>query len=492
MHVAWNPSMKRTATNLEVGSWLIVGDISGDVTAYNCKTFELVGKYKAHLPGLHDHAGSLVNQVLLWPSGGIISCGDDGRIVVADYHFWKVKDYCSSERLQTVEIVFQIVTDACNQVDAVEKAEHAAKELLAKHVAEERKVENARRQEKSKVLPELLRQLEETAEQVTMATRAVAHRKITALQRTKLAMQLLGGTASIPTTLQRELQAKIRAEEDTVGVLGPEAADGISEGVSQKGTRGGRGADMLSPRGAIAVTKSAMTGAVEGGNGDGTEMGDDVEKADGKKKVVNDMNDPPVTDVLTSDLEIIACFKNTGWDAGMRGGKGEWITASPNWHTAASNLINLRGVLSREAEKKRRPMVLSTGSPQSCVAVSEKFKVIFAGGKDRVIRVWNPLIQLENVGVDTLKGHEARIIGLVVIDKYGCLVSAATDKTIKLWDLQTFQELSRLVDNYQHRPVDRLASMSYDDTAGRLLTFGNRGRVWHVAPGSITSIDAKE
>ena len=36
-------------------------------------------------------------------------------------------------------------------------------------------------------------------------------------------------------------------------------------------------------------------------------------------------------------------------------------------------------------------MVLATGSPQTCVAVSEKFKVILCGGKDRKIRVWNPL-----------------------------------------------------------------------------------------------------
>ncbi len=32
--------------------------------------------------------------------------------------------------------------------------------------------------------------------------------------------------------------------------------------------------------------------------------------------------------------------------------------------------------------------------------------------------------------------------------------------------------------------------MSYDDGAGRLLTFGNRGRVWQVAPGSIQAIEA--
>jgi len=127
---------------------------------------------------------------------------------------------------------------------------------------------------------------------------------------------------------------------------------------------------------------------------------------------------------------------------------------------------------------------------QTCVAISERFKVVLTGGKDRIIRVWNPLIQIENVGVEYLKGHGARIIGLQVIDKFGSLISAATDKTIRLWDLQTFQELCKLHDSYQHRPVDRLTSISYDDTSGRLFTFGNRGRVWAVAPGSIQAVDA--
>ena len=65
MHVAWNPTVTRTATNLEQGSWLIVGDVAGDITAYNCKTLEEVGKYKAHFEGLHDASGCQVTQVVL-------------------------------------------------------------------------------------------------------------------------------------------------------------------------------------------------------------------------------------------------------------------------------------------------------------------------------------------------------------------------------------------------------------------------------------------
>jgi hypothetical protein len=66
----------------------------------------------------------------------------------------------------------------------------------------------------------------------------------------------------------------------------------------------------------------------------------------------------------------------------------------------------------------------------------------------------------ENTGVDMLEGHDARIIGLQVIDKYACLISAATDKTIRLWDLTTYMPLVKLVDTYTHRPVHRAAYTS--------------------------------
>lgn len=47
--------------------------------------------------------------MLLWPKVGVISCGDDGRVVVADYEFWKIKDYFSDEYLKVVELVLRSV-----------------------------------------------------------------------------------------------------------------------------------------------------------------------------------------------------------------------------------------------------------------------------------------------------------------------------------------------------------------------------------------------
>lgn len=508
MHVAWNPDVAHRGTNLEAGSWLLVGDVTGLVTAYSCKTFEVVGKYQAHTQALGG-SGCQVNQVVLWSKGGgIVSAGDDGRIVVADYQFWKVKDYLNSEKLQTVDMVLQIVSDAKAQLDrfvqdkfalccvaawvragdrlinsyvslngSVSKAEHKAAEAAAKAEAAQRRVQEARgasnedrdimtnartpvpqRQDNVPLLPQLLVDLEEAKDQAILASRAVSQRRLVACNGCRLAMELLGGNKSLPRGMLAQWQRDKTAYEAALALHEASPAD-VRPAQAQKGA-------MVTGEGEDSETaRSPMSGGASAGNaegpeadaGDGLQGGND-EGGEGKAKAKDqdDWMGRPVTEVLTRDLEMMACFKGLGWDASLRDGKGEWTSCPPDWHSVSGKLMLLRSRLAREAEASKRPMVLSTGTPQTCVAVSEKFKVVLCGGKDRIIRVWNPVINLDNVGVDTLQGHGARIVAIEVLDQFGCCISMATDKTIKLWDLHTFQELCKLTDGTLHRPVDRL------------------------------------
>ena len=55
--------------------------------------------------------------------------------------------------------------------------------------------------------------------------------------------------------------------------------------------------------------------------------------------------DQPVTEVLTNDAEIVACFRGVGWDASRRDGKGEWTACPPDWHAAARNLLQVRAAI---------------------------------------------------------------------------------------------------------------------------------------------------
>ena len=55
---AWNPGMSRNTTNVEAAMWLLVGDVDGHVTCYECKNHTQVSRiahlmcpYDAGLPG---------------------------------------------------------------------------------------------------------------------------------------------------------------------------------------------------------------------------------------------------------------------------------------------------------------------------------------------------------------------------------------------------------------------------------------------------------
>ena len=60
----------------------------------------------------------------------------------------------------------------------------------------------------------------------------------------------------------------------------------------------------------------------------------------------------------------------------------------------------------------------STGIRTTC---EEDCRCVVCGGKDKVIRLWNPFIVLEGIGVEELKGHSSRIVGLYMLDHMSSL-----------------------------------------------------------------------
>lgn len=116
----WDPNVPRSYSNIDAISWLLVGDVNGFVTCFDCKTHALVGKYRAHDPGLRFPQGNIVTCIQRWHKVGVISCGDDGRIVIGDASFWKVKDYRSDQRLKVVQYVIDVVQEAVKLAREVE------------------------------------------------------------------------------------------------------------------------------------------------------------------------------------------------------------------------------------------------------------------------------------------------------------------------------------------------------------------------------------
>ena len=66
--------------------------------------------------------------------------------------------------------------------------------------------------------------------------------------------------------------------------------------------------------------------------------------------------------------------------------------------------------------------------------------LLFTGGADRTIRVWDPTLRdAKKACVQTLRAHGGTVAALAYCE--GLLVSASTDKTIKVWRVDEGREL---------------------------------------------------
>jgi len=111
------------------------------------------------------------------------------------------------------------------------------------------------------------------------------------------------------------------------------------------------------------------------------------------------------------------------------------------------------------------------------MAVSPDGKRIVSSGVDKTIRVWD--VSTGNQMM-VLKGHEG-VVGDVAISPDGKrIVSVSSDKTAKVWDVATGSELMTL------RGHDKMVfSVAFSPDGARIVTGGERAiRVWDAASGT--------
>jgi hypothetical protein len=169
-----------------------------------------------------------------------------------------------------------------------------------------------------------------------------------------------------------------------------------------------------------------------------------------------------------------ACFEGIGWSS-----EAQAFVAEPEWSEA---LRRLEAHLARLGEAGRRArsqeMLVGLGTPQACVAVSARHRLVFAGGKDSVIRAWDPFITDPVRKVSRLEGHAGRIVALCALDRHHLLLSAAVDKWVRVWDVRTQAAVAKVQEPFTFVPVDRLMCVAFDPASKLFVTWGNRARVW--------------
>ncbi|KAJ7397051.1 WD repeat domain 64 [Pitangus sulphuratus] len=97
-----------------------------------------------------------------------------------------------------------------------------------------------------------------------------------------------------------------------------------------------------------------------------------------------------------------------------------------------------------------------------------KAKVVVTGGNDRVLRLWNPAINIRPTG--KLLGHKHSVVEIVTNEKDQHVISLSSAKVFRVWDVQTFAPLQVFHDN-QGSPAELdTFPMVFDNDHGILIT----------------------
>ncbi|KYB26741.1 WD repeat-containing protein on Y chromosome -like protein [Tribolium castaneum] len=83
---------------------------------------------------------------------------------------------------------------------------------------------------------------------------------------------------------------------------------------------------------------------------------------------------------------------------------------------------------------KNKPYIFKIQKGCNCFALSRIRKILATGSENSVLRLWNPIITSKPIAI--LKGHQAPIMDVKILDKLNLLISCSADAMFKLWDLE--------------------------------------------------------
>ncbi|XP_051639759.1 WD repeat-containing protein 64 isoform X1 [Manacus candei] len=97
-----------------------------------------------------------------------------------------------------------------------------------------------------------------------------------------------------------------------------------------------------------------------------------------------------------------------------------------------------------------------------------KAKVIVTGGNDRVLRLWNPAVNIRPTG--KLFGHKHSVVEIVTNEKDQHVISLSSAKVFRVWDIQTLAPLQVFHDNQVSPEELDTFPMVFDNDHGILIT----------------------
>ncbi|XP_044265494.1 WD repeat-containing protein on Y chromosome-like [Tribolium madens] len=91
-------------------------------------------------------------------------------------------------------------------------------------------------------------------------------------------------------------------------------------------------------------------------------------------------------------------------------------------------------ILTHYIGNKNKPYIFKIPKGCNCFALSRMRKILATGSENSILRLWNPIITSKPIAI--LKGHQAPIVDVKILDKQNLLISCSADAMFKLWDLE--------------------------------------------------------
>ncbi|XP_037989416.1 WD repeat-containing protein 64 [Motacilla alba alba] len=116
-----------------------------------------------------------------------------------------------------------------------------------------------------------------------------------------------------------------------------------------------------------------------------------------------------------------------------------------------------------------------------------KAKVIVTGGNDRILRLWNPVVNFSPTG--KLIGHKHGIVEVVTNEKDQHVISLSCAKVFRVWDIQTLSPLQVFYEDHGTPEEMNAFPMVFDNDHGLLFTGSD---VIDIYPLANVTQDSKE